>query len=225
MNRSVNRRRFLAGLAVAGGSALIRPAGFAAAQPTQAGSWNAPVSRNGWPVVPPGAVRRRRIEGSMADVELLDGDATDLLVHVARRFHYEVRPLTPGDVTGYRADRGGVTPLESDYLSGTAIALHPQHYPLGVSGGFLPAEVAVIRDILAECGGAVRWGGDDPRTPKESHFALDSPPRDPVVGRAAGMVRAWRTAPGQGAGTSPDPFDAARRGRACALESRQRHSR
>lgn len=225
MHRSVNRRRFLAGLALAGSSTLIRPAGFAAAQPAQAGSWNAPASRNGWPIVSHGAVRRRRVEGSMADVELLDGDATDLLIHVARRFHYEIRPLGPGDVTGYRADRVGVTGLESDYLSGTAVALHPQRYPLGASGGFLPAEVAVIRDILAECGSAVRWGGDDPRNPKESHFALDGPPRDPVVGRAAETVRAWRATPGQGAGTSPDPFSPARRSRARAIEGRQRSNR
>lgn len=72
-------------------------------------------------------------------------------------------------------------PHESNYSSETAIAIRPNTYPLGISGGLFPHELIVIRDILAEYDGVVRWGGDE-RVPKESHFQVDVPPGDARIG-------------------------------------------
>ncbi|MFJ8440060.1 hypothetical protein [Kitasatospora griseola] len=64
---------------------------------------------------------------------------------------------------------------ESNQSSGTAVQIRPGSYPSGVRGGFYPLEVLTIRDILADCEGVVRWGGDD-RVPDESLFYVDVAP-------------------------------------------------
>lgn len=59
--------------------------------------------------------------------------------------------------------------------SGTAIAIHPVLYPDGSKDGFFPHETVVVQDILADCEGVVRWGGDE-KVSMESHFQVDVPP-------------------------------------------------
>ncbi|MFF0145869.1 hypothetical protein [Amycolatopsis sulphurea] len=66
--------------------------------------------------------------------------------------------------------------------------------------GFYPGEQAVIRDILAELGKAVSWGGDE-RVPKESHFQIAQAPGHPAIRAAAQQIRGWDDTPGgHGAG-------------------------
>jgi len=211
---SLSRRLFLGSTAAT--AVTVALTGFtaaeAAAAPAGAGSRTGSTSANGWPVL--ATATTFRIEGSNQTVLLADGDASAILLHVARRFHYEIDTLRDGDVVGFAPGQPVAQPFESNYLSGTAIAIRPVCYPLGAHGGFYPREQIVIRDILAELGGAVSWGGDEP-TPKESHFQIAKAPGHPAIRAAAQQIRAWDDAPGgQGAGAvnafDPQRIQAAR---------------
>ena len=96
------------------------PAAIPAAGPTRAPStllWTARTS-HGWPLVSSDAVRHLQVEGSDARISLFPGAASVVLLHVARRYHYEVEPLGQDDVIGYRGDRSVRTQYESNLLSG-----------------------------------------------------------------------------------------------------------
>ncbi|WP_225877402.1 M15 family metallopeptidase [Streptomyces resistomycificus] len=142
-----------------------------------------------------------------------------ILVHVVRRFHYEIEALRPGDVIGYRTP-STTKGYETNHASGTAIDIRPDCYPAGVRGGFFAPQLAVVRDLLADCEGVVRWGGDF-TTPDESHFQIDVPPASPEVKRVADKLRSWNATPGDGAGVTRDPQDTDRRSAARALQRRQ----
>ncbi|TWG11368.1 hypothetical protein [Actinoplanes teichomyceticus] len=218
----LSRRRLLGTAAITGAAvAVIRPGGAAQAAPAAGGArpWRDSTSANGWPVLEETAWHP--IEGSGQRVKLAAGDAAVLLTHVARRFHYEIDQLRPGDVHGHTGDSTVHEPYESNHLSGSAIAIRPHAYPAGVRGGLYPAELVVVRDILAELDGAVVWGGDFDR-PKESHFEIAYPPGHRTVRSAARKVLGWRNGPGgEGAG-AVDAFDPSRRSKARSFERRPR---
>jgi hypothetical protein len=218
-------RRHLLGVAgiAAGGAALglTLPAPARAAAPAPAPAGRANWSANGWPVVRR-ALTPLRIEGSDADVAVLPGGVAVVLLHVARRLHYEVMPLGPGLVTGHTTTPTGGPAHESNYLSGTAFAVRPGMFPPGSTGNLFPAQLVVVRDILAECEGVVRWGGDVSDHPAEGHFQIDVRPGDAALQRLAGKIRSWAGQPGAGAGTPPDPLASGRRSAARSLERRQR---
>ncbi|WP_241777821.1 hypothetical protein [Streptomyces sp. CT34] len=124
-----------------------------------------------------------------------------MLLYVARRYFYEIdSELKTEDITGHTTDRAVAAVFESNYLSGTAIAVRPHAYPLGADGCLFPQDVHVIRDILADCEGTVRWGGDE-KLPKQSHFQIDVKPGDTKLARVATKIRGWQATPGKGAGT------------------------
>lgn len=229
----MDRRRFLAGLGVIGGGAAVlalgvpAPATAAPAQPgNRATRWSAAKSQNGWPVLTGKAaassIKPHRVQGSDASVALRTGDVATVLLHVARRFHYEVDQLRGEEIQGHTADRMVAAPLESNYLSGTAISIRPGQYPLGAAGCLFPHEVVIVRDVLADCEGVVRWGGDDRNAPKEGHFQIDVKPGDGALPRLAARINGWAAVPGQGAGLPVDPFATSRRAAADALAARQR---
>ncbi|ONI80881.1 hypothetical protein ALI22I_44700 [Saccharothrix sp. ALI-22-I] len=155
------RRTFLTGLLAAGGLAVLEPAPAAAGAPAEA--------RPGPTRF--GNVETHVIEGSAASAALLSGPVATLLLHVARRFHYEIAALTSTDAIGL--------------ADGTELVIRPDAYPRGATGCLFPHEVAVVRDILADCGGAVRWGGDDRDTPWEGHFRIDARPGSSTLTAAA----------------------------------------
>jgi hypothetical protein len=183
--------------------------------------WTARTSQNGWPLVSSDAVHRGQIEGSDARTSLLPGAASVVLLHVARRYHYEVESLGQDHVIGHRVDRNLRARYESNLLSGTAISLNPGLHPIGATGTLFPLQVTVLRDILTDCEGVVRWGGDDTDLPAEGFFQLDVPPRDATLARVAARMSGWRLLRGQGAGAPVDPFDAGRRSRAQHLQKLQ----
>nr|WP_202469465.1 hypothetical protein [Streptomyces sp. SID2888] len=195
--------------AIAVGSLGAAPA-VAADRP--GGTWTRSRSANGWEILT--EATSYGIEGSGRSVSLADGDAATILLHVARRFHYEIDQLRDGDVRGYRASFEVREPYESNYLSGTAIEIRPRAYPLGAKEGFYPRELVVIRDILAELDGAVAWGGDF-ATPKESHFEIALEPGHPKVKGVARKIAGWNAGPGNEGAGAVDAFDA----------ERQRHAR
>ncbi|MFJ6899398.1 hypothetical protein [Streptomyces hokutonensis] len=181
------------------------------------------VSRNGWDMEKVcddrGNVYTRPVPGTSLDVRVRMGDVETVLVHVIRRFHYDIDALgLPGEP---RPIEGWVPPSEirdsrhpeSNLASGTAVVVRPGSYPLGARGGFTESEELLIRDILADCEGLVRWGGAD-RRPYEGLFYLDVKPGDPRLEKVAAKLRAWDGAPGQGAGVLVDMSQPARRRRA-----------
>ena len=196
MGREVSRRRALAGGAGVFGGALLGTRG-AAAQPTPvvasapaAREWTAAHTQNGWPVVP--EVAPIWVQGSGLAVPVLAGDVAAVLLHCVRRYCYRAGGRWhDGDLRGHTTDRVVDAEYESNHLSGTAIAIRPSCYPLGIGGGLFGHELAVIRDVLAECEGVVRWGGDL-RPVKESHFQIDVPPGDPRLGAVAEKLRGLR---------------------------------
>ncbi|MFD9029742.1 hypothetical protein ACFVZW_01055 [Streptomyces sp. NPDC059567] len=222
----LGRRRFLTvGLGVAAGATMWAggasgTAAAASAPVPRDKAWRSGRTANGWSVLDdPQAFR---IEGSDVVVALRGGEVATVLLHVARRFHYEIDTLTAGEIAGHTVSRTVKEAYESNYLSGTAIAIRPGGYPVGARDGFFSHELVVVRDILAECEGVVRWGGDE-ATPKESHFQIDVKPGDARLKALAARINGWSEAPSKGAGTV-DALLPARRRAAQSMERRQRTS-
>lgn len=132
-----------------------------------------------------------RVEGSAASVSLVPGPATTVLLHVARRFSYEVAALGPRDAAS---------------ADGTSLELLPLRLPAGSAGNLFPVELLVVRDVLGECGGLVAWGGDDAEVPREGAFRLTVAPGDPRLARLADRLVGSGTA-----GTQVDALDPVRR--------------
>ncbi|MET7574302.1 M15 family metallopeptidase [Streptomyces sp. NPDC005492] len=182
-------------------------------------------SPNGWPINTKsdagGSVWARPVAGAGTTVEVSIGDVEVILVHVVRRFHYEIDTLRPGEVIGFRK-AAGVKGYQLNHASGTAVDIRPGSYPVGVGGGFFPAQLEVIRDILADCEGLVSWGGDF-TIPDEAHFQLAVPPSDARVTALAAKLRGWTATPGLGAGVIQNPLDPHRRDAALRVQRRQHH--
>ncbi|MFC9248965.1 hypothetical protein ACFT7S_34535 [Streptomyces sp. NPDC057136] len=178
----ITRRSFIGAavgtgaLALAHGALAPAPAGAAETR-TGPARWTGDVSANGW-AIDPAAIRSHRVEGAGASAALRGGDAATVLLHIARRWHYEIAPLDTGEgggITAHSTRRAIRADFESNYLSGTAIALHPTAYPLGGVEGLWPHHEIIVRDILADCAGTVTWGAD--LTPvKASHFHINAKP-------------------------------------------------
>lgn len=185
------------------------------------------LSENGWAMEDTpdesGGVWSRTVPGTTAQLALRIGDAEMILLHVLRRFHYEIQPLLAGDVVGHvRPQARFVSLFESNHASGTAVDIKPLHYPIGVRGGFFPHEILVLRDILAECDGTIRWGGDlRGRSVHEAHFQIDVAPDSEHLVDTAARIRGWRELPQLGAGTFVDATNTDRREAARRMEARQ----
>jgi hypothetical protein len=227
MNRNgFTRRTALRGavgtLAIASASALfVTPALAANSQsPSQR-----PKSANGWEIEstvgPEATIRTYRLDGSDVTVDLRFGAPSTILLHVLRRFHYEIDTLRQGDVLGFKPYAKNVRDDDTNYSSGTAVSIRPSWYPKGTTGGFYPAQLVVLRDILAECDGVVRWGGDSKNAADESHFQIDLPPTDQRLLALAAQLRDWTEEPGKGAGSPVDVLNPTRRAEARQLEKTQ----
>ncbi|MFE1189326.1 hypothetical protein [[Kitasatospora] papulosa] len=237
---ALRRAAFVAAAAAVGSQVLAAPARaadrapdpetlrkeIAAAQERNKRVLSGVPSKNGWEMEKladdRGSVYIRPVPGTpLEGVRMRMGDVETVLVHVITRFHYEIDALRAGDVDGWRAPgsvRKGLA--ESNLASGTAVRIRPGSYPSGARGGFFPLQELVIRDILAECEGVVRWGGDD-RKPDESLFSIDVPPGDERLKKAAARIRGWNHTPGLGAGSQVDPAQSQRRKAAERLAARQ----
>ncbi|MEU1270237.1 hypothetical protein [Streptomyces sp. NPDC005799] len=219
----LSRRRFIGATSSAAAAAMlinVGDAGTAVAatgQSPEPHAWKGRKSRNGWPVL--AQAPSHRIEGSGQEVRLAGGDASVILLHVARRFHYEIDSLRAGDVHGWTAHADGTEPYESNYASGSALAIRPLCYPSGSKGNFYPNELVVVRDILSELDGTVAWGGDF-EAAKESHFELTLRPGHPRLKGVARKIQGWQAGPGNHGAGATDAFDPRRRKAARAFERR-----
>lgn len=225
MQNGITRRTAVKGAVVAGvvsavGSGLLAPATASAA--TDRRAKKLPTSANGWTIEKEAnhvsTVWTRPVAGTGLQLDVRIGDAEALLVHVIRRFHYEVDQIQTVDLAGWEGIgtlRKGLP--ESNLASGTAVRIRPG---ARAKGGLFPLQEAALRDILADCEGIVRWGGDD--TPvDESLFYIDVAPDDARVRKVADKLREWNGTPGAGAGVIQNPSDGTRRATARKLAREQ----
>lgn len=196
--------------------------GTASAEPT-GGQKKLPTSANGWTIEKEAdnvsTVWTRPIAGTGLKVEIRIGDVEAILFYVIRRFHYEAEQIQRVDLAGWReisSLRMGLP--ESNLASGTAVQIRPG---ASAQGGLFPAQELVLRDILAECEGLVRWGGDD-STVDESLFYIDAGPNDVRVKKLADKLRGWDVKPGAGAGVELNVLSPSRRSSADRLARIQR---
>jgi hypothetical protein len=182
-------------------------------------------SANGWDIETAadqgGSIATRPVPGTpVTDFQVRLGAPETVLVHLIRRFHYEIAELQPGEAVGWTAPNGLRGPARN-LASGTAVRVRPGHCPPGTKGGYFPLELAVLRDILAELDGVVRWGGDD-RAVDEALFYLAVGPDSARLAAVAERLRVGEATPGQGSGILVDVHDKRRRSAADALARRQR---
>jgi len=152
-------------------------------------------TRRGWPVILDSAKTTPldHITG-----RVLSGDVHTIFDFFCDRFEKLVEPITKGHSWGWspRPVRG-YADVWSEHAAGTAIDINaPAHY-MGKSGTFTAKQVEGIRQVIAECGGLIIWGGDWKHRPDEMHFELKADAAN--IARVAGLIRAQR------AGTAPTP--------------------
>lgn len=136
-------------------------------------------SQNGYPANDVTLTSVRTIPGTDRKIRLRNGPAGDLLLWVLSQFDRRVEDLDGGELDdwGYaeRPIRGSTTVL-SNHASGTAADANATRHPQGTSpsANFTPAQIAVIRAIVAATEGCVRWGGDyTAPAPKDGmHFEI-----------------------------------------------------
>lgn len=148
------------------------------------------------------------IEGSDATVRLLPGPSASALLYAARRFHYEIDTLRPGDAVSDPA--------------GTSVELRPRWYAPGAGGNLLPHQLTVVRDIIAETDGLLAWGGDD--TPaREGRFTLTVAASDSRLKKFATRLAQAQRRPTTRIGADPSaPHTDARRRKADKIRLRGR---
>lgn len=142
-------------------------------------------SYNGWPASDsPSAIgidAGFRAGGIAFPGGVKGGDVATVLGYVIEQFWDRVEdPLIDPDTGApgygcwgysYRANVNNPSTL-SCHSSGTAVDVSAPAHPNGAAGTFTDAERAAIYEILAECQGAVQWGGDYSGTVDEMHFEI-----------------------------------------------------
>lgn len=159
-------------------------------------------SYNGWPASPDKRAINVQPFGDSYGVPfpggVKGGDVAVTLGYVARNLHHRVEPVVSGWLWGfhYRPNVNNPTVL-SNHASATAIDYNAPNHPNGKRGTFTRHQVTVIREILAECQGAVFWGGDYRSVPDEMHFEINVGPST--------LARIAPTLAGNAPAPTPDP--------------------
>ncbi|MFF9125072.1 hypothetical protein ACF09J_17480 [Streptomyces sp. NPDC014889] len=230
MENGITRRNVVRAAAVLGTMAATGAVPFVASAADTAAGRNEQHAKkpqqttvNGWPVQSnadrDSQVWTRSVAGTGLSVPVWIGDPEAILLYVVRRYHYEVTQIRAGELAGWQQARTlDAKAPESNLASGTAVRIRPG---AAARGSLFPLQEIVVRDILADCEGVVRWGGDDSLV-DESLFYLDRGPADPRVRELADKVRREDAAPGQGAGRAVNVMAHSRRDRANRLAGVQR---
>jgi len=113
-----------------------------------------------------------------------------MLLYLAGEFDRRVEDIDqafghPVDDGAWNNRNVAGTMVKSNHASASAIDLNWNKHPRGKRGTFTAAQVRTIREILTECGGVIRWGGDyvSPSIVDEMHFEL--------VANASAVSAAW----------------------------------
>ena len=151
-------------------------------QPVQAPRPAAPaqtggrVSQNGWPVNPPRSAHT--IPGTNVRVNVADGDAGDVLMHVLGQVNSRVEgvelngPAGEHDDWGYADRNVRGSQAVSNHASATAVDINATRHVLGAQGTFTQDQTTEIHSILGEVDNVVRWGGDYTGRRDEMHFEI-----------------------------------------------------
>lgn len=134
-------------------------------------------SYNGWPASPDKAAINVQPFGDAVGLPfpggVKGGDVATVLAYVCTQLHYRVEACVAGWDWGhdYRANVNNPSSL-SCHASGTAVDYNAPNHPNGAHGTWTDAQVAEVRRILAEVGGAVQWGEDYSGTVDGMHFEI-----------------------------------------------------
>jgi hypothetical protein len=182
-------------------------------------------SQNGWSASPHLELRALVINGVAFAPGIRDDDDVE---YVLRYFWTEyakrVEPLKNPGCWGffYRENRNDPSSL-SNHSSGTATDGNAPAHPNGVatSRTFTPAQISEIHKILAECHGALRWGGDYTHTVDAMHVEVNvSPARlHETVAQMKASAR-LATQPKRPAGVQ-DTIDDAKKAKAAAVKAKR----
>lgn len=123
------------------------------------------------------------------------GDVETVLTYVVRQLDARAEPIDRDAVKDewgwfYKASANSPD-LISCHSSGTAFDYNATRHPNGVRGTWTTRQVAVIREIQAECSGVVKWLGDATRTADEMHFEIRGTTAE--VRAAAARIRTYTT--------------------------------
>lgn len=199
----LSRRVLLTAAAAAAAAAITAPAAAATARaaaapggvaigPSQYLTQNR--SGNGWPVPAtnsPGdiGVLTYTVPGTDARLAVKSGPVATILLHVARRVQETVEPLQRSQCGAFSWRPNVNSPSQwSNHASGTAIDLNWLRHPNGARNTFSAAQVVAVRNILSECRGVVRWGGDYTSVADEMHWEINVPVLDARLTALAGQL-------------------------------------
>lgn len=121
------------------------------------------------------------------------GGVETVLMYVAGEIHRRVTPLKPPACWGFAYRKNRNADNLSCHASGTAIDINATDHPNGRKGTWTPAQTRVIRQILTEAGGVVRWGEDFGGTTDGMHFEIHGDAL--AVKKAAANITAQRHKP------------------------------
>ena len=136
-----------------------------------------PLSQNGWPVASAEEQDRDPIFGNVKVPNgVLKGDVAIIFRYVAKRFDETVESLRAGTCWGWFVKKIEGSNTYSNHASGTAIDLNADRHPMGIpaSQNMTPRQIAACRQIVADCEGVIRWGGDYSGRPDPMHWEINA---------------------------------------------------
>ena len=129
-------------------------------------------SQNGWTVVDSTAMDRTAVHGVAFPNGFRAGDVAYVLRWFFGQFHARVEQLVTPGCWGYDKREIDDSGTWSNHASGTAGDANAPQHPRGKRGTFSSTKLAALRQLLAETGGVIRWGGDFTTIVDEMHFEI-----------------------------------------------------
>lgn len=126
-------------------------------------------------------------------ISLRKGDASVVLLHLARWFDENIEKLTKEDTGGYNPKKIEGSDTWSNHASGTAMDLRWNRHPMGKPATFTAPQAAKIRAQLKFYEGVIRWGGDYKSRVDDMHFEINKGPAD--LARIAAKCKGTAPAP------------------------------
>lgn len=112
-------------------------------------------------------------------LSLRKGDASVVLLHLARWFDKNIEPLNKVECGGYNPRKISGSQTDSNHASGTAEDLNWNKHVRGKKNTFTDEQAGKIRAQLKFYEGVIRWGGDYKSAPiDEMHFEINKGPSE-----------------------------------------------
>lgn len=132
-------------------------------------------SQNGWPVVGKSACDQGPFAGVTFPNGILAGDVATVARWQMMRYEQLVEPLKQGTCWGWFVKKILGSSTTSNHASATAWDINADKYPLGSMpyDVMSPAKIAACKQIVAEAGGVLRWGGMYSGRKDVMHWEID----------------------------------------------------